>query len=174
MDRSFIRQQMQAKLEEFCFYTEKYIEELKKERNVMAPVLNESELEEYDEISQQIINFKYNNSEIIDELDIITVRLKLLYEEYVKKHNSKVSELRDKLTITHEGIEIIRRPLQYSTFAISLGYNEENQLMDVEFKGGKVYRYKKVPVDFYNKAIVKNSLRDLKNELNNFEFIQVK
>lgn len=166
--------QMQAKLEEFCFYTEKFIQELNKERKLVSSVLSEPEQKEYDEMFQQIINFKSTNSEIISELDIITIRLKLLYEEYVKKHNSKVSELRDKLTINHDGIEIIRRPLQYSTFAISLGYNEENQLMDIEFKGGKVYRYRKVPIDFYSKAIVKNSLRDLKNELNNFEFIRLR
>ena len=92
MDRSFIRMQMLAKLEEFCFYSEKYLKELNKERKVIGVELTEEELKEFDDMTQQIFNFKHSSSEIIDEIDVIAIRLKSLYEEYVKRHNSKVIE----------------------------------------------------------------------------------
>lgn len=174
MDRSFIRMQMLAKLEEFCFYSEKYLKELNKERKVIGVELTEEELKEFDDMTQQIFNFKHSSSEIIDEIDVIAIRLKSLYEEYVKRHNSKVIEYKNKYSFEYEGVTIKRKPLQYSTFAISLGYDADTQLMDIEFKGGKIYRYKNVPEEFYLKASVKNSLRDLKQELSNFEFVTIK
>jgi hypothetical protein len=174
MERSFIRMQMLAKLEEFCFYTEKYIQELNKERKLMSAELNESELQEFDELSQQIIDFKHSNSEIINELDIIAVRLTVLHNEYVTKHNSKIIDLKARLTNTYDEITIIMRPLPYSTFAAAAGYSEEHQLMDLEFSSGKVYRYSKVPKELFEKIITKGSMKGLRQELNNFEFVIIK
>jgi hypothetical protein len=163
--------QMLAKLEEFCFYTDKYIQELNKERKVIGRELSESELKEFDELSQQIITYKHSNSEIINELDIVAVRLTVLHNEYVTKHNSKINDLKAKLTNTHNEITITMRLLPYSTFAIAAGYLEEHQLMDLEFSSGKVYRYSKVPKELFEKIITKGSMRGLRQELNNFEFV---
>ena len=166
--------QMLAKLEEFCFYTDKYILELNKERKLIDSELTETELEEFDELSQQIIDFKRSNSEIINELDIIAVRLTVLHNEYVSRHNSKIDDLRSRLTNTFEEITIMMRPLPYSTFATAAGYLEEHQLMDLEFSSGKVYRYSKVPKELFEKIITKGSMKGLRQELNNFEFVIIK
>ena len=174
MERSFIRMQMLAKLEEFCFYTDKYIQELNKERKLMSAELNESELKEFDELSQQIIDFKHSNSEVISELDIIAVRLTLLHNEYVSRHSSKIIDLKVKLTNTYNEITITMRPLPYSTFATAAGYLEEHQIMDLEFSSGKVYRYSKVPKELFEKIITKGSMKGLRQELNNFEFVIIK
>ena len=174
MDRTFIRMQMLAKLEEFCFYTDKYIQEINKERKLIGSEFTETELKEFDELTQQIINFKHSNSETINELDLIAVRLTIFNKEYVSRHNSKINELNTKLTNTFEGLTIIMMPLPYSTFATAAGYLGEQELMDLEFSSGKVYRYSKVPKELFEKIITKGSMKGLRQELNNFEFVIIK
>jgi len=53
----------------------------------------------------------------------------------------------------------------------SVGYDEETKILEIEFKGGSVYRYYNVPKDIYDELLEAESKgkyfwRNIRNEFN--------
>lgn len=173
MDPSFVRQQMQAKIEEFRLYLAKYLENADREKHTMSPFLKKEEMKEFDNLLANLKKFDRDAIHIYDEIDLIAIRFGVLYEIYNERLNERTTSRNTVLMSDHEGITIRREPLKYSSFVKSAGYHPEHRLLDIEFDGGKVYRYRNVPVEFYEKMQTRYSLKDLNNWLKAFEFERI-
>lgn len=174
MDNQFIRQQTISKLEEFKLYYKRYIENVEKETANMALFLSEESKEEMKSVVKDLQHFDEKADEIIDDIQLVSVRLSVLYQEYLNILKTKKAELRAHLTIEHEGITIVRVPLTYSTFASSAGYDVATSTLDIEYSSGHVYRYKNVPKEFYEKMSNIKSMKGLRIELDKYEYIKIK
>lgn len=173
MDLSFIRQQMQLKLEEFKALNSLYLEGAQKERRVMIKYLTEDEVQKFDEILGDLKAFSSTTDEIILDIEIAIGFLVMLFQDFRKRHHAELVKESERLTFSYDGVTITREPLVFSSFALSAGYNEDLKIMDIEFASGKVYRYMNVPLDFYETIKLRRSMRGNSKELNQFEFIKL-
>lgn len=74
-------------------------------------------------------------------------------------------------------IKIIREPLKSSQVA-SIGYSAPTSELDVEFKGGAVYRYQSVPAELHQQIINAESIghainETLKKDPKRFPFVRL-
>jgi len=173
MDPSFVRQQMQAKIEEFRLYLAKYLDNADREKQNMIPFLKKEELKEFDNLLANLKKFDRDAISIYDEIDLIAIRFGVLYEIYNQRLEETTGAKKKALVAEHDGIAIRREPIKHSSFVKSAGYHPEHRLLDIEFDGGKVYRYRNVPVEFYEKMQTRYSLKDLNNWLKAFEFERI-
>ena len=173
MDPSFVRQQMQAKVEEFRLYLAKYMENAEREGQNMKAFLNREEMKEFDNLMANLQKFDRDAITIYDEVDLIAIRFGVLYEIYNRRLNEMTAARKKELTAEHGGITIRREPLKYSSFVVSAGYHSEHRLLDIEFEGGKVYRYQNVPEEFFHDIKSRSSLKDLNKMLKSFQFERI-
>jgi len=173
MDPSFVRQQMQAKIEEFRLYLAKYMENAEREKASMVPYLKKEEIKEFDNLIANLTKFERDALAIYDEIDLIAIRFGVLYEIYSGRLEETAASTKKNFTSEHEGIAIRRERLKHSSFVVSAGYHPEHNLLDIEFTGGKIYRYKDVPEAFFEELKKKNSMRDLNQGLQQFEFVRI-
>jgi hypothetical protein len=164
---------MQAKIEEFRLYVAKYLENAERERQAMLPYLKKEEVKEFDSLIANLTKFDRDAIAIYDEVDLIAIRFGVLYEIYSGRVEETAASKKRALTAEHEGITIRREPMKYSSFVISVGYHPEHKLLDIEFTGGKVYRYVDVPESFFTEIKKKNKTRDLNKGLQAFEFVRI-
>lgn len=173
MDLSFIRQQMQLKLEEFKALNSLYVEGAQKERRIMIKYLSEDEVKQFDEILEDLKGFSSTTDEISNDFEIAVAFLVILFQDFSKRHHEELTKERERLTFSYDGVTITREPLAFSSFALSAGYNEDLKIMDIEFGSGKIYRYLNVPLEFYDTIKLRRSMRGTSKELNQFEFIKL-
>ena len=173
MDPSFVRQQMQAKVEEFRLYLAKYLENAEREKQNMSAFLRKEEMKEFENLIANLQKFDRDAISIYDEIDLIAIRFGVLYEIYNQRLEETTAAKQKALIAEYEGITIRREPMKHSSFVKSAGYHPEHKLLDIEFDGGKVYRYRDVPIEFYEKMRSKNSLKDLNKELKAFAFERI-
>ena len=48
---------------------------------------------------------------------------------------------------------MVRQAVKKSSFIAAIGYDETKQVLDVEFKGGTVYQYAKVPKEHFEEML---------------------
>lgn len=173
MDLSFLRNQIKLKLNEFENLNNLYVEGLEKEFKAFGATVSEEENKEISDLLEELKSFSENSKEVSVEFEITVGQLTILYQEIYKKFKGKAEAQQKNLTTTFENISVSRRPLQYSTLADSAGYNTEQKLMDLAFKGGSIYRYYNVPVEFYEKITSRNNLKGMRKELDAFDFKKI-
>jgi hypothetical protein len=173
MEPSFIRQQIEAKLAEASFFLSLYIENCEREQKFMINYLSEEDQKTFTEVLRDLKEMASSTSELATEVDLAAARLKVLFEEYLSLRMKRQKEIQARLSSTHDGITITRNPLKWSSYGHSVGYNEEHALLDIEYQGGKVYRYKNAPKELFEKISLLSSLRDLKKSIDGLEFVKI-
>jgi len=170
MEGNIIRQQMEARLLEFIMYYRAYQENAEKHKDLFEKHLPDSEKEQYKQFLSEWDPLDETAQEMIYEIDLRAQRLKIFWEqvnETVDKNNRAILA---RLTHTHNGITIVRRPLQYSSYAASAGYESNSKCLDIEYQTGKLYRYQQVPIEVFEKILTLKSLRDMKAIIDQYEF----
>ena len=170
MDASITRQLMQSRLHEFIMYYKMYQEHVEKQQKSIEENLPKEERAEFGKFIADWEPLDDSAIEMIDEIDIRTERLNVFWEIANIRLKEKRKIIQEQLTFSHNNITIIRTPLQYSSYALSAGYDKMNQKMDIEYKTGKLYRYNAVPEKVFEKIITLKSLRDMKVEIEQYEF----
>lgn len=173
MEAPFIRQQIEAKLTELSLFLKLYIESCEKEKKTMQPFLSPEDVATFQEVLADLNEMQEATSEMALEVDLAAHRLKALFEVYHVASREKAKALLAQRSSTHEGITILRTPLKWSTYGQSVGYDEDHALLDIEYQGGKVYRYQNVPKALFDKIMTLSSLRDLKKTIDGLEFVKL-
>ncbi|MBZ0243887.1 MAG: KTSC domain-containing protein [Bacteroidales bacterium] len=155
-------------------YQDKYHENLLKYGDDRKALMSEKEKKSLHTIAKDIRALGQAATEMMSEIELNTVLLTKLHEDFTEKLKQKIADSNAALTITHEGISITRQQLRHSNFVASAGYNEKAEMMDIEFNTGKVYRYKNVPSEFFASVETRSSLKGLRADLNAFEYEQIK
>jgi len=174
MENKFICQQAIAKLEEFKLYYKMYIENVKKESEIMQPLLSVELKQEIKDGILDIDEMDATADELISEIEIASSRITAVFNEYWNKLKKRQEDYIDQMTFEFDGVKIYRTPLKFSTFAISVGYDVTTNTLDIEYPTGHIYRYKNIPQDFYNSITINNIEKGLKTELESYENIKLK
>lgn len=169
MELAFVRNQIELKLNETDMLLSTYLEGIEKEFALLKDAVDETRKVEIESLFSELKTFSTNIKEIELDFGISIVRLKLLHAELAKNHNLKVAAKIKSRTTTFEDITIVRTALQYSQLADSIGYDNENRLMDIGYASGSVYRYYNVPVEYFESLKDRNNLKGFKTEIAVYE-----
>lgn len=147
-----------------------YIDNAKKEYENMMPLLTPELKHEMNDAFADIADMDETITDMITDFEISCTRFVAVFKEYLPVLQKKLQTDKDQLTKLHEGLSITRQVLTYSSFAISAGYDAANSTMDIDFGSGVIYRYLRVPKEFFDKIMTIKSLKGVRAELNSFEF----
>ena len=145
MDTYYLRQQMLAKLEEFKLYQELYEENTKPQ---LAFIRENLEVEHRKDLEEFIIerpDLKQWSDDMIQEINVRTKMLHGFYQHAMEDFKEKNNLSTESLVHTHKNVTVKRHRLPHGSVVISIGYNVSARALDVEYKGGKMYRYYDVP-----------------------------
>ncbi len=169
MELTFLRNQLNLKLVEFQLLASKYIEDLEKELNALKEIATQEQKNKMVELFIDLKTCSTDASEIQENFEIAVLQLQQIYADIISVYKMSLEEKKKILTSTFEEITITRQPLRYSTFAESVGYNSEKNLLDISYTTGGIYRYYSVPQDFYDLILFRKSFKGFKNEISKFD-----
>jgi len=144
MDAHFLRQMMIAKIEEFRMYHQQYESLVKPRLDFIELHLEASEKSDFKQFIIERPDMEQWSEDIIHEINHRTEMLQSYYAHALESYK-KEGELGKGMLITHDGITVQRMHLLHGTVVLSIGYNSEAKVLDVEFSNHKVYRYFEVP-----------------------------
>lgn len=173
MELSTIRQQIEIKQFELRNLVEKYIEELDFQIKQFTPVIDKESKVEIKSFNEALNEISETYRELEIDFTAQTTLFKEIYMSLYSKAEEHLKNIREKMTVNHEGISITRQQLKYSTVVLSAGYDKTNRIMDLEYKSGGIYRYYEVPEEFVETMLTRSSIRNLKKEIEVFRYVKI-
>ncbi len=165
MDSVFIRNQIELKLKETETLLKIYRSGLEKDFSSLNIVLNESDKSSMETLFNELRSFSDAIIEIEQDFGITVVQLTVLHSEIIKTLKSKVEERTKSRATTFENVTIVRQSLKYSQLADSIGYDKELKIMDIAYSSGSIYRYYKVPEEYFESLKTRNNLKGFRTEI---------
>jgi hypothetical protein len=169
LDLAFIRNQIELKLKEGDSLLNLYVEGIEKEFKGLVNVIDVSEKESITELVSELKSYSESLKELSFEFGITVAQLAVHYNEIIKSAKAKIEEKNKSRTTTFENVTIIRQELEYSQLADSVGYDQENKLMDIGYSSGSIYRYYNVPLEYFESLKLRNNLKGFKKEIAIYE-----
>jgi hypothetical protein len=163
MDAHFLRQMMIAKLKEFSMYHQEYENLVQPRLNFIDENLEPAEKSEFKQFMIERPDLEQWSSDMIHEINHRTETLQSYYQHAFELHRKK-GEQGNGMLITHNEITVQRQHLPHGSVILSLGYNSDAGVLDVEFSNHKVYRYFDVPMELL-KSIDKDKAGSALNRL---------
>jgi len=145
MDTFFLRQQMLAKLEEFKLYQELYEENTKPQLVFIRENLDGEHRKDLEQFIVERPDLKQWSEDMIQEINVRTRMLHGFYQHAMEDFKEKNTMSSESLVHTKAGVTVKRHGLSHGSVVTSMGYNSAARVLDVEYKGGKIYRYYNVP-----------------------------
>lgn len=173
MDLVFVRNQIEIKLDKLQNLLSYYSQGIQKELHQFDDFISESQKSEYKKHIYELAELVNDTENIKDDFNIVVEQLTVIYSEYLELTKAQILLQKEAMTSIYDGIKIVRDKLKYSGLAISAGYNAEHEIMDMEYSTGGVYRYFKVPQEFYKTVQMRSSFKGLKKDLSAFDFVKI-
>lgn len=137
---------MLARLEEFKLYHRLYEENIQPQLSFMREHLEPEHRKDLEQFLIERPDLKQWGEDMIQEINVRTRMLHGFYQHAMEDFKEKSGkESTEHLVKTNQGITVRRHPLPHGSVVTSLGYNPSDRVLDVEYKGGKIYRYYDVP-----------------------------
>lgn len=146
MDTYYLRQQMLARLEEFKLYHKLYEENIQTQLTFMRENLEPVHRKDLEQFLIERPDLNQWSTDMIQEINVRTRMLHGFYQHAVEDFKENAGKNHSEgLVHTYEGVTVQRHVLSHGSVVLSMGYNTRERVLDVEYRGGKLYRYFNVP-----------------------------